>query len=298
MVNSQLIRILDSTTGEEYGVQSPFDGFTGPISVKTGDVNGDGTIDLIVAAGPGGGPRVVVLDGKSGYQTPLTDFMAFDAGFRGGVTIALGDVNGNGVMDIVVGAGPGGGPHVKAFSFANNTVVTVTEFMAYDIGFSGGVNVAVGDVNGDGKTDIITGAGAGGGPHVKAFDGTSQATLLSFFAYGLNETFGVNIAAGDVTGDGIVDIITAPGVGGGPLVRVYRGSDAVLQTEFFAYEAEFLGGINVGVGRVAGFNRLAILTGPGPSGGSRIRGFDGLNGLPVFEKFLADANMPMGANIS
>jgi len=298
LVNNHLIRILDSTTGAEFGVQSPFVGFMGPISVKLGDVNGDGFIDLIVAAGSSGGPRIVVLDGRTGYQTPLTDFMAFDAAFCGGVNVAVGDVNGDGVLDIVVGAGPGGGPHVKVFSFANNNLVTVIEFMAYDHRFSGGVNVAVGDVNGDGKADIITGAGVGGGPHVKAFDGSSQATLLSFFAYGWNQAFGVNVAAGDVTGDGIVDIITAPEFGGGPLVRVFRGRDAILQSEFFAYEAGFLGGVNVGVGRVPGFNRLAVLTGPGLSGGAHVRGLDGLNGVAVFDEFLIDSSIRTGANVS
>jgi len=62
--------------------------------------------------------------------------------------------------------------------------------------------VAAGDVNGDGRADIITGAGAGGGPHVRAFDAISGLPLAGpmgsgFFAYPLGYLGGVFVAGGN-----------------------------------------------------------------------------------------------------
>ena len=79
------------------------------------------------------------------------------------------DINGDGLDEIITGAGPGGGPHVRVFSLAGGVVTELAGqgFYAYDPAFPGGVNVACGDVTGDGVPEIITGAGPGGGPHVR-----------------------------------------------------------------------------------------------------------------------------------
>src|SRR5207253_2623408 len=94
-------------------------------------------------------------------------FLAYPAGFTGGVRVALADVTGDKVPDIVTAAGPGGGPHVKVFDGATGKLVA--SWFAYNPGFAGGVYVAAGDTDGDGRAEVITGAGPGGGPHVKVF---------------------------------------------------------------------------------------------------------------------------------
>jgi subtilisin-like proprotein convertase family protein len=264
--------------------------FMGGVRVATGDINGDGVPDIITGPGPGGGPDIRVFDGKTGAQ--IREFMAFDPRFLGGVYVAAGDVNGDGIADIIVGADAGGGPEVKVFSGKDGTVLM--DFMAYNVGFTGGVRVAAGDVNGDGFADIITGAGPGGGPHVQVFSGKDGSLLQSFMAYNINFHGGVYVAAGDFrpdagdfNGDGRADIVTGAGAGGGPEVEVFSGIDGAVLQAFFAYNEAFPGGVRVGVmGDVNGDGGAEIVTGAGPGGGPHTQVFDGQN-LGNLDSFFA-----------
>jgi hypothetical protein len=224
--------------------------FTGGVYVAAR--NGpSGPADIITGAGPGGGPHVKVFD-------PVTlaekrSFYAYDAAFRGGVTVAAGDVTGDGVPDIVTGAGPGGGPHVKVFDGV--TGMEVRSFFAFDASFHGGVYVAAGrvadlattgDPAGDANADIMVGAGPGGGPHVKIFSGADGSVLRSFYAYDGSFRGGVRVAAADLTGDGLDELITGAGPGGGPHVQVFREGTGPELMSFFAFDPTFLGGVYVG----------------------------------------------------
>src|SRR5262245_34349672 len=104
-----------------------------------------------------------------------------------GLLSAIADAN-----DIVTGTDSGPTAHVKAFN--GHTLTETASFFAYGPSFAGGVRVATGDVNGDGTADIITGAGPGGGPHVKAFSGVDHSELKSFFAYTPAFTGGIFVA--------------------------------------------------------------------------------------------------------
>ena len=84
--------------------------------------------------------------------------------------MAAGDLTGDGVAEIITGAGPAAGRTCAAFSLAGGVVTEVASFFAYDPAFTGGVSVAAGDVTGDGVAEIITGAGPSGGPHVRVLD--------------------------------------------------------------------------------------------------------------------------------
>jgi uncharacterized protein DUF4394/VCBS repeat protein/FG-GAP repeat protein len=274
------VKVFDPSTGAAVASFFAFDpSFTGGVRVALGDINGDGVADIVVGAGPGGGPHVRVIDGKTGTQLPgpIGSFFAFDPSFTGGVYVAAGDVDGDGFQDVIVGAGPGGGPHVRAFSGKDGT--ELASFFAYDPAFSGGVRVAAADINLDGRAEIVTGAGPGGGAHVRVFDGTgapfsSGAFSNSFFAYPPSFTGGVFVAAGDVNGDGIPDIITGAGPGGGPHVRAFSGKDGSELASFFAYEAAFTGGVTVGVADANNDGRYEILTLPGPGRPSDLRAID------------------------
>jgi hypothetical protein len=144
--------------------------------------------------------------------------------------------------------------------------------MAYDPAFRGGVSVAAGDTTGDGNADIITGAGPGGGPHVRVFEGVTGAAVRSFFAYDLAFRGGVNVGA--LPGIfGATGIVTAPGAGGGPDIRVFGPTGVNEFDRFLAYDPKFTGGVTVGAAAIGPNGTYAILTGAGPSGGPHVKAF-------------------------
>jgi hypothetical protein len=257
-----------------------------------------------VAAGSGAGTesRVEVYDPFTGNR--LRTFSPFP-GFNNGVSVAVGDVNRDGVPDVAVAATAGGGPHVKVYDGVSGN--ELLSFFAYDGGFRGGVTLAIGDVNGDGFADIITGAASGGGPHVRAFSGKDASELASFYAYDAAFGGGVRVAAGDFNNDGTDEIVTAAGPGGGPHVRIF-GRDLLggvapftavptLSNSFYAYAPTFNGGVWVATGDTNGDGVTDIITGPDAGGGPHIRGFSGKNNSEVASFFAFGENFNGGARV-
>jgi hypothetical protein len=174
---------------------------------------------------------------------------------------------------IATGVDEGTAPHVKVFR--GTDLVEARSFFPYAPGFNGGVRVAVGDVNGDVKLDIITAPGSGGAPQVKVFDGGSGAELRSFFAYDPAFTGGVYVAVGDINGDGIDDIVTGTGDGSVAQVKVFSGADLAVLRSFFPYGGNFTGGVRVAAGDVDGDGFADIITGTA-SATSHVKVFSGL----------------------
>lgn len=281
-----LVRVLAPLTGAVLHEFLAFGDFTGGVRVTTGDVNGDGVPDFITAAGPGGLPHIRAFDGNTGRPVagPLGDFLAFSPEFRGGSFIASGDVNGDGFTDLIVAADGGGGPNVRVFSGSGGAMLL--EFFAYAVTFRGGVRVAAGDVDGDGRADIITAAGPSGGPHVKVFRGTDLTLLREFNAYATTFTGGVYVAAGDTDGDGFIDIVTGPGPGGGPNVRIFSSRDLVPLREFSAFDPDHDRGVRIGVLDFNNDGIADILAGTGPGRGNQLRLFQGTD-FGVLSEFVA-----------
>ena len=276
------VRVLDAQTGLEWLSITPYgSGFRGGVRVATGDVNGDGVLDLITAPGPGGGPHVMAFDGRTGGT--IASFFAYHPGFTSGLFVAAGDVDGDGRADIITAPDAGGGPHVRVFSGVDQQIIT--EFMAYSPFLFSGVRVAAGNVDASGFADIITAPGAGGGPHVRVFDGNTGEPLGapsgSFFAYSPGFFGGIYVASADLNSDGRADIITAPGAGGGPHVRVFSGATGAELNGFFAYSPAFLGGVRVSASDVDNNGSPDILTSPGPGGGPHIRAFHGTQPIAI-----------------
>jgi hypothetical protein len=228
---------------------------------------------ITVSKGPGGGPLVRrFAPNEPPVGGPLGEFNAFAPSFTGGVSVASGDTNGDGVADVITGAGGGGDPLINVFNGADGALRL--SFLAFPASLGAGVEVAAGDVNGDGFADIITAPGFGGPPLVRVFDGRTGALLREWFALAPDWIGGLHVGAGDVNGDGFADIVVGAGQGGGPLVQVFDGFTGATGWQFFAYAPAFPGGVYVAAGDVNGDGLADIVTGAGPGGGPHVRVFD------------------------
>lgn len=165
-------------------------------------------------------------------------FLAFP-NFYLGFGAEMGDLNNDGSAEIVVGAGRGGGPQVRVF---NGEGRVLGQFFAYDFRFRGGVEAALGDVNGDGKKEIITAPGAGGGPHVLVYD--ERANIMgNFMAHRADFRGGLKIASGDVNDDGVDEIIVCYLDSGRNYVKIFNKNAQRLGE--FDYPAEIIPSIEV-----------------------------------------------------
>jgi hypothetical protein len=204
----------------------PYPDFNGAVRTATGDVTGDGVPDVIVGTGPGTLAAVRVIDGATGGI--LQDIFPFED-FTGGVFIAVGDMTGDGKSEFVITPDVGGGPRVTIYR--GGTLEPMLNFFGIDDqNFRGGARAALGDINGDGATDLIIAAGFGGGPRISLLDGKQLSNnnihgflTSDFYAFSDALRDGVYVTAGDVNGDGFADVIIGAGPGGGPRVLVISG---------------------------------------------------------------------------
>jgi hypothetical protein len=162
-------------------------------------------------------------------------------GFDGPIGTAVGDLTGDGVTDVAVAAGLGGGPVVKAYDGRDGRLIN--SFFAYDPSYRGGVDIDVGDLDGNGVAEIVTGTGPGGGAHVRAFRADTGAETLGFFAFEPAFRGGVDVAVMDANGDGRAEIMTAAGATGGPRVIMFDAQTRAQVASFFAFDPGLTSGV-------------------------------------------------------
>jgi hypothetical protein len=213
--------------------------------VATGDVTGDGIPEIIV--GPGrnrvGQIRVFTPNpvGPTNYsELPAYRTLPFGAAYRGGVEVTVGDVNGDGVGDIIAGQSSGAGL-TRAFLVSPNAVDPVANtpyrsFRAFPGPYTGGVMVAAGDfgtyANGvktsnspDGIAEIAVGSNAGMKTTVKVYDVSgAPAVVRTILPFGPAFRGGTTLSVAKYTSDAVDDLFVGAGIGGNSVVQIYDGT--------------------------------------------------------------------------
>lgn len=237
------------------------------VSVAMGNFDADVSKEIVIGPGRDGGPHVKIFEPDRSFSGK--EFNAYSPYFYGGIDVAAGDVDGDGLDEIITAPRYGGGPHIKVFK---PTGTLVSEFNAYDPYFAGGVKVAAGDIDGDGKAEIVTGIESRGGPHIKAFKIGGQL-VTEFNAYNPYFAGGTDVAVGDVVSGSPAkkEIITGAGPGGGSHVKVFSDKGSELRS-YFVYGSKFTGGVRVSSGEVVASSAgEEIATVPWRFGGSHVR---------------------------
>ena len=189
----------------------------------------------------------------------------YGSNYRGGVRFARADFTGDGVPDLITVPAAGVPARVRVWDGATGTRLAD---LAPFAGYTGGLWVAVGDVNGDGVPDAAFGTDGGTVPGVAVLSGRDASSLGTFLAYAPGTAGGVRLAVGDVNRDGYADVVTAPGAGS-PLVSVFDGRTlantraAQKQVpDFYLYPAAYQLGANIAVGDLNGDGYADIVGGP------------------------------------
>lgn len=229
---------------------------TSPFSVAIGDLNGDNKPDL-VTANNANGPDISILRNIStsssiSFATKVEFPIASNS-----TSVALGDLDGDGKLDII-----SANPSNNSVSVLRNTSSGGTINFATKVDFSGNsdcVNVTIGDINGDGKPDLVI-VNKTGSSSISVLRNTSSVGIISFatkvdFATGANPQAA---AIGDFDGDGKPDIAVAND--GSGTVSVLRNTSST-STISFATKVDFTTDVNpfsVAIGDIDGDGKLDL----------------------------------------
>jgi hypothetical protein len=158
----------------------------------------------------------------------------------------------------------------------NPAAALVADFFPEAAGYRNGLFVAAGDVTGDAIPDIVV-SHARGKPMVRVFQGLGGGTfsqINTIVPYGANVISGVQVAVADVDGDGISEVITAPGPGQIATVKVFNATTSQLLRQFNGFETNFRNGVSLTAADLDGDGKAEIVLGAGTGGKSRVRIFN------------------------
>jgi uncharacterized repeat protein (TIGR01451 family) len=242
-------------------------------------------------------PLVTVIDQNTNQIA--AQFLAYEETFAGGVRIAIGDVNNDGVDDIITAPGLGREAEVRVFSQPDPSDLTTWmeltdfRFFPYAAPYNGGIEIAVGDFDNDGNADDIVTTPSFGAVETKVFQnrfetmpGTpiNPTPIRQFFAFAPSFSGGSVVAAADMNSGGPDEVIVGNGPGMRSEVRVYdiSGTPTVEKT-VNPFDESFLGGVSIDVSRVNADATPDLIVGAGYVNGSKVQVYDGDTGSLLLE---------------
>lgn len=259
-------------------------GFLGG-GLAVGDLGADGLPEIIIGSAPGQAPLVRII--RLGDR-PASELMPYGDGLTGGLRVAVGDLDADGQNEIVTAAGPGTNGHVLVLDAHGNQRVFAGGFYPFGRDNETGASVAVGDINGDGRDDIVTASGPGSVPLVKVWRTDGWGFLGEFSPFGEATAGGVSVAAADIDGDGQEEVAVALRGGGDGTIRIFGGPGLEPLAEFPAADPGFSGGLNLAAADIDGDGRDELLAAPNVGREDHLRVFrsDGtlIGALPLGER--------------
>ncbi|EKD49298.1 MAG: hypothetical protein ACD_63C00191G0002 [uncultured bacterium] len=216
----------------------------------------------------------VVVYEKNGVKRGI-DFRPFP-GEYGGVDVAAGDFNGDGKDEVVAANFTGSNSKIIVYKYntAREIYATVTPFGSASVG----ATVAAGDVDKDGKAELIVGASVGGAPRVIVYDVKKNKMIkkpIEFMAFAPSSRSGVDVSSGDFDNDGKDEIVVSQLFYAEARVKVYRyNSQKTILGNFLAYPAGIQCGANVDAFDIDSDDKAEVLTGPNMPGAAQIRAFE------------------------
>jgi hypothetical protein len=234
-------------------------------------------------------PTVTVFDAETGETQLPTAIMAYEPTYRQGVRVAVGDVSGDGIPDIVTAPGKSHAQEMRVFDVISFAELLPFRTLAYGAERNDdGTNLALADLDDDRLVDIIT-VPSRGTAEVKVFkanvcapDPIIDAPIRRFFAFPTSFIGGTSVATANLLGDGTAEIIVGSGSGMRATVNAFDvktfGAGTLTPAParvFTPFEASFLGGVWVAAGDVNGDGKADIIAGAGQNGGGRVETLDG-----------------------
>lgn len=220
--------------------------FRGGVNLTVADIDNDNQVEILSVPAASGQGRVRIFDGQGKLKKQIS---VAARNWRGGLSIAAGDIDGKDTTEIIIGSGANQEPQVRIYN-VNGKMIGA--WLAYEKKFRGGVKVAVANVNGRAeynRAEIIVAPGKGREPLIKVFDNYAQLKA-QFLAYNKNWQAGFSLALGDLNNDGLAEIALGANPGAAPHVRVFNWRGTLLES-FYAWEESFNGGVNLGIIKVA-----------------------------------------------